>query len=779
VKKALWCSLPCLVLALGALPARGEIGTVDAVPGIELFPVLPGVDVQRGFAVAVDGDWMAMGAPLDDTVARDAGAVHLFQWNLDEQRWVSTVTLYPPGPAVPGSLVKSRFGGALALHDGILAVGALGEGAVYVYQNDAGVWDFQRRASGQTGRFGRSVAVGGGRLAVGEVAPNADAPSAVFFFATSNSPGQKIKSGEAGGNRFGEALALDGDTLVVGDPASQKSKGAVSVYGLGTGAAVFQKLLTAPGGQAGDQLGAAVALSGDRLTAGAPTAGVRTPRRGAVYTAQRLGASWSGLELLTAGLRRGDQLGSSLALEGDLLAAGAPAPVTRDGRLGAVRMFWHSSGTWTEVPALRPDNGENRDLVGFAVALRGGRVALGAVIGDQGGGAAGAAWSFTCSTPGGGCAQEGEAVVTDAAGPHVGTAVAISGQMMAVAASPSLGPFAGGAVYVYRRAGTGWRQEARLTSLHPETLDGFGASLALEGETLAVGAPQDTGDPQVSPPPNLGGLVYVFQHGSSGWRLDAALPPVANPGGSFGTALALAGGVLAVGAPDVEVASTTGAVYLFQRNENGWIRHVSIAPLGPHNGGSFGAALAFDGKTLAAGAPHNDVRGVDAGAVAVFNHVTNASGETWGQTAFLASSGAQQGAEFGGSLSLSGTILAVGTPRARRVDLFDQTQGWNQATPLVDPSESRSSQFGATVSLRGDNLLVGAPGTESTGGEVHLFRRSGAGWTSTESLQAVKPVPGDGFGSATALDGKALVVASPGLSRGDRVTVFTLQEPQP
>src|SRR6185295_9615340 len=73
-----------LILALAATTLAGAEAAVlpgSPFPGTELFPVEPGINAERGFAVAVDGDWLAMGAPRDDEEGKDAGAVYLFHWS--------------------------------------------------------------------------------------------------------------------------------------------------------------------------------------------------------------------------------------------------------------------------------------------------------------------------------------------------------------------------------------------------------------------------------------------------------------------------------------------------------------------------------------------------------------------------------------------------------------------------------------------------------------------------------------------------------------------------
>lgn len=727
-----------LVLLLAPLSARG-VTVPGAVASAELFPVEPGVDVQRGFAVAVDGDRLAVGAPLDDTAAEDAGAVHLFQW-LDG-RWEPETVLYPVSPPE-----KARFGAALALRDGVLAVGAPGEGAAYVFRQGEGGWRLQERvpAQGSLAGFGRSVALGGGRLAVGAVVLAGD--GAVYLYGGVTSPAPKLLRVFPGGKgeRFGEAVALDEGTLAVGAPGAstldRAATGAVYAFPLPPGGKPAR--LTVPGAREGEQVGVAVAISGNLLAAtGADRQGNDSA---AVYASERGGnGRWPSPVLVRSAV------GAALALDGDLLVAGAPAPFSN--RTGAVRVLRHGRGGWTEVPALIPGNGEPHDLAGYAVAVRGDRVAVGAVLGDQGGPAAGAAWTFDCP-PGAGCTEEGEAVARDpGVTRNVGTALALGGDLLAVGVSPPiLDPGAVQAVYVYRRAGTGWRQEARLSH------DGF--ALALRGDLLAVGAPRDPSP--VSPPlPGSGGSVSVDQrrHDGLGWSGLAVLAGD-QEGEEFGSSLAfLDDDTLAIGAPAyVSPVGQAGAVAIYQRGESGeggWTRVALL--FGDQAGERFGAAVAGRDGFLAVGAP-------GAGQVKIFSP---------GQSASLKRTlpGPGPGSAFGASLAFGGERLVVGAPGLEAVYTLE-TKGFTQVDRLGAPAPGR--HFGAAVAVSGDKLLVGQPGDPATAGRAWLFQWKPAGWT---PIAATPPgAAGDAAGAAVALDGQSFVVGSPGPSAGDRAIVYAL-----
>jgi hypothetical protein len=186
-----------------------------------------------------------------------------------------------------------------------------------------------------------------------------------------------------------------------------------------------------------------------------------------------------------------------------------------------------------------------------------------------------------------------------------------------------------GAVYVFEADGNGrWSQSAYLKASNTVAGDQFGAALALDGNLLAVGAPGedsaatgvdgDESDDTLDAP----GAVYVFERDDGGDWSQIAYLKASNTDGQddFGAALTLRGNVLAVGAALENSAAVgiggndaddsalnAGAVYVFERDADGdWqqIAYVKASNTQPND--QFGTSVAFDGDTLAAGAPQED-----------------------------------------------------------------------------------------------------------------------------------------------------------------------------
>ncbi len=762
-------ALAVLALAAATLPAT-DLVTGPPYKATELFPAAPSVNAQRGYAVAVDGDRLAMGAHLEGD--HDAGAVYLFEWSGTTWEQTDKLLAGPPG---------AQLGFSLALRGNVLAAGAPGEGAVYVFVKQVGGWVLQKRLTGKSHgarSFGRSLALGGGRLAVGAFGAHGGTAGAVYLYGVSTWDFRKIIRPQAPqeGERFGSAVALEGKLLAVGAPGRDlgphreaADAGAVYLFEAGTWKQKpllsLESAASSPGALAelaGDQLGFAVALADGEIAAGAPTADVRGGNSGAVYVFAQQDGRWGSGSLVEAPqVGEHDQLGYSLALSGDLLVVGAPAPPPGDGT-GGIHVFRRAGASWVEqaVAPLVPGNSEVRDLSGFAVAISGERVAVGGVLGDQGDSAAGAAWSFRCPAPDA-CMEEAEALARDdPMAVQFGVSVAVTENYLAIGSPRKDGVH--GAVYIYRKAGNGWRQEARLTSDDP--LDGFGSSVALDEERLrlAVGAPKGFHGG------NHNGVVFLYSRQGGSWELEEPFDPkLPALGEVFGTSVAIVGDALAIGAPR---GIDPGAVYVAEKIGKEWIQPGSLTFGSPSN--AFGASVSLSNGVLAIGAPGENGK---VGAV----YLAVRDPQKWVLLPQKLEGAASS--RFGSSVSVAKGMLgmlAVGAPGSNggigAAYLFEETGGgraW-QEVPLPLPTISEAHSLGASVALspRADWLAVGAQDSDGSG-RAFLFDRNSQVWT---EILALKPQKDDGFGSSVALSSGFAVATSPGNKRGDRITVFTL-----
>ena len=295
---------------------------------------------------------------------------------------------------------------------------------------------------------------------------------------------------------LGGAIAMSGNTLVAVGTLPGSNAGAVYVF-TGSGSNWSQRAtLTASDGTAGDGFGCAVAVSGNTVVVGAADAPVGgNAAQGAVYVFTEPAAGWTSMhetaKLTASAGAAGDHFGAAVAVAGNTVVAGAAAAtVGGNAAQGAAYVFSEPAAGWTamhETAKLTASAGAAGDHFGAAVATGGGTVVAGAEDATVGGSTAqGAAYAFT--EPAAGWASTGipTATLTAAAGgagDHFGAAVAVSGNTVAVgAADAAVGGVRQGAAYVFTEPAAGWASVSPTAVLVRSAADEyFATGVAISG----------------------------------------------------------------------------------------------------------------------------------------------------------------------------------------------------------------------------------------------------------------------------------------------------------
>lgn len=268
---------------------------------------------------------------------------------------------------------------------------------------------------------------------------------------------------------------------------------------------------------------------------------------------------------LTSPSAAAQRFGSALKASGDWLAVGDYL----DGQLGAeqgvVHLFEREADGWAFRQSVTPSPSVALSSFGQAVALSGSYLAVGAPRADQGASNLGAVHVYHL--------EQGAWVLLQTLAPDViladtrfGRALALDDDHLAIAA-PGDSSFAAeaGAVYVFQRTGASWELEAKLGPT--QSYAGFGVAVALGGGLLAVGAHGDVNDPRSDPR----GYVQTYYQTSAGWEPLGRLPTDAGHNASatarYGHGLATDGELLAVGVPDVGDGAAAGRVYTYLLEE--------------------------------------------------------------------------------------------------------------------------------------------------------------------------------------------------------------------
>jgi hypothetical protein len=319
-----------------------------------------------------------------------------------------------------------------------------------------------------------------------------------------------------------------------------------------------------------------------------------------------------------------------------------------------------------------------------------------------------------------------------------------------------------------------------LERLQPAGLlagDQFGESLAADGSWLAVSATRHDASGADA------GAVWVYQREGPYWRNpQKLLPGMGSDGMRFGESLALAEGVLAIGAPG---AAPAGAVLLYRVVDGVWQLDETVVNPTPADGDRFGDAVAVDATRLLVGDPFDDAGATDRGAVHFYTQV----GKNWQFGATLLPMSASDRQYFGHSLSMRGTRLAVGsygadalngTQSSGLVEIHDFVgAAWSRSGELRPATAVTGGNFGWDVALEAEMVVVGEPGYSGSAGgsdrlgRAHVFTRQVSGqWTPVTAIEASAAMAQDVFGAAVAIASGRLVAAAPGRDGRRGATLF-------
>ena len=358
-------------------------------------------------------------------------------------------------------------------------------------------------------------------------------------------------------------------------------------------------------------------------------------------------------------------------------------------------------------------------------------------------------------------------------------------------------------------------QQAYLKASNTDANDYFGVSIAVSGDTVVVGAYQESSNAtgvngnQVDNSAAYSGAVYVFVRSGATWSQQAYLK-ASNTGASdyFGKSVAISGDTVVVGADGEDSiaigvngnqsddsAANSGAAYVFVRNGTTWSQQAYLKASNTEGGDWFGFSVSISGNTVVVGAPTEDSNAIGvngdqannsaymAGATYVFTR----SGTTWSQQAYLKASNTGAQDEFGYSVAISGDTAVVGAiaedsnatgVNGSQADNSAVDSGaayaftrngmdWSQQAYLKASNTGAGDGFGF-VAVFEDTAVVGAPFEDSSAtgvngnqadngatyaGAAYVFTRSGADWSQQAYLKASNTGGNDWFGGSVAISG--------------------------
>ena len=349
---------------------------------------------------------------------------------------------------------------------------------------------------------------------------------------------------------------------------------------------------------------------------------------------------------------------------------------------------------------------------------------------------------------------------------YLGYSVGISGDtMVAGAIYEDTGASAAGAAYVFIRSGTSWSQQAKLQASDAQMNDYFGSSVAIDGDTLVVGAySEDTGGSDA-------GAAYVFTRSGTTWSQQAKLVASdAQAYDEFAQKVAIGGDTIVVGAPFEDTGGTqAGAVYVFTRSGTTWSQQAKIQASDKAEQDIFGISTAIDGDTIVVGATlsYSTAPVYDTGAAYVFTR----SGTSWSQQAKLQSSDIQASDKFGKAVAIDGDTMVAGAhfedtggSQAGSAYVFTRSgTSWSQQAKIQASNAGAGDQFGISVAIEGDTIVAGANGEDTGGshaGAAYVFTRSGTTWTEAKKIVASDAEAVDGLGISVDISSNTMVAGA-------------------
>ena len=403
--------------------------------------------------------------------------------------------------------------------------------------------------------------------------------------------------------------------------------------------------------------------------------------------------------------------------------------------------------TFRSLLKLAAGDPADGDFFGMVAAVDGSYALVGSPGADVSATNQGAAYLFLQSQGGlDGWGEIKKLVAADAGdNDFFGVSVDISGDYAVAGADgdDGTGTDRGAAYIFYRNMGgaDAWGQVKKLTASDAANSDGFGVSVALDGDTVIIGADGEDGAGTNE------GAAYVFsrnQGGADNWgqviKLVSGDPDDSD---QFGNAVDIKGDIVLVGSPGKDGAgSNRGAAYLFRRDQGGldaWGQVKKIVPGDPADDVLFGMALSIDGDLAVIGAAWDDGGGTNRGAAYLFGR-DQGGAENWGEVKKLIASDAHNSDVFGYDVALDGSYVLVGagwnggggTARGQAY-LFARNEGgtdnWGEVQRLRASDGANEDWFGFSVALDGSYLLVGADGEDGAGAEgaergaAYMFRK--------------------------------------------------------
>ncbi len=366
------------------------------------------------------------------------------------------------------------------------------------------------------------------------------------------------------------------------------------------------------------------------------------------------GAAWGQCEVTQLASQGGF---GRVSIHGDVAVIG---DTDAFGSLGAAYVYRRGPGgldDWNLQATLMAPEPDAKDAFGFAVAVSGDVIVLGAHGANAPAFESGAAHVFRYDPLAAQWAHETTLTASEGDGSDLfGFSVSIDGDVILIGArdDENDGVSQSGSAYVFRydRETSRWDEEAKLTDPNGEEMDLFGVSVSVKGDAALIGAHGND---------DIHGAAFVFRYDAQEpqkWFLETELDPSDDMGQDwFGFSVSLAEGVAIVSAyrdNSTPKGNDAGSAYIFRYEESEWVeeQNITASDAAPLDWFGLSVSISEDGNTVLVGAQNDDDLGSNSGSAYVYQYTQG----RWQETAKLLASDGGSGDKFGRSVSVSQDI---------------------------------------------------------------------------------------------------------------------------
>ena len=343
-----------------------------------------------------------------------------------------------------------------------------------------------------------------------------------------------------------------------------------------------------------------------------------------------------------------------------------------------------------------------------------------------------------------------------------------------------------------------WNEASKTVAPERGERDYFGAAVAIFGDFAIIGSTFDSKNYAGNDSLKAAGSAYIYKRNNLGsWEKDTKITPNQRTADDrFGTKVAISGDYAAVSstyqAYDIQennFKKQSGAVYIYDYSLRGvWIQIQKVVASDRNSDDFFGGAIAMSGNYLVVGAGGEDEdanggnRVEGSGSAYIFER--NQDG-FWVEIQKIVASDRAHANFFGGSISISGDYIIVGTDRvdddiagentfneAGAAYIFEKNQAgfWIEKQKIVASDRYTKDYFGRSVSIFGNHAIVGAPSEDDDAndmntvldaGSAYIFERDGSGnWTEQQKIVASDRGTKHWFGTQVGITNNHAVVSS-------------------